>query len=67
MIYNVIRDYDAAAQAFHDALKVRPDDYQLWNKLGAVSIWPVGDVIVLSVPNLTSIFSLFFFFFSDFG
>lgn len=36
VIYNVIRDYDAAADSFRSALKLRPDDYQLWNKLGAV-------------------------------
>jgi peroxin-5 len=37
VIYNVIRDYDAAAESFQSALKARPEDYQLWNKLGAVS------------------------------
>ena len=35
VIYNVIKDYDAAATSFRKALETRPDDYQLWNKLGA--------------------------------
>jgi len=35
VIYNVIKDYDAAIDAFRKALETRPDDHQLWNKLGA--------------------------------
>jgi peroxin-5 len=35
VIYNVNKDYDAAAGSFRKALENRPDDYQLWNKLGA--------------------------------
>ena len=35
VVYNVSRDYDAAASAFRRAIEVRPGDYQLRNKLGA--------------------------------
>ena len=35
VVYNVSRDYTAAADAFRRAIDLRPDDYQLWNKLGA--------------------------------
>jgi peroxin-5 len=35
VIYNVIKDYDAAIDAFRKALESRPNDHQLWNKLGA--------------------------------
>uniref|UniRef100_A0A6U9ZWP5 Uncharacterized protein n=1 Tax=Pseudo-nitzschia australis TaxID=44445 RepID=A0A6U9ZWP5_9STRA len=35
IIYSVIKDYDSAVDSFRKALESRPNDYQLWNKLGA--------------------------------
>jgi peroxin-5 len=35
VVYNVSRDYEAAVASFRKAIELRPDDYQLWNKLGA--------------------------------
>lgn len=35
VLYNVTKDFDAAASSFRRALSTYPDDYALWNKLGA--------------------------------
>ncbi|RLN45057.1 hypothetical protein BBJ29_003147 [Phytophthora kernoviae] len=35
VLYNVSKDYDAAVESFKTATNSRPDEYALWNKIGA--------------------------------
>lgn len=47
VLYNVSRDFEAAAEAFEEAAKHRPRDHSAWNKLGATRANSEGSHLAL--------------------
>lgn len=65
VLYNLSREFDKAIASFQMALKLKPRDYSLWNKLGATqansvqsadAISAYQQVILVSHVNYAFIF-----------
>lgn len=60
VLYNLSREYDKAIAAFQEALKIKPRDYSLWNKLGATqanSVQSADAILAYQQVKKTFIFS----------
>lgn len=62
VLYNLSREYDRAIEAFETALKLKPRDYSLWNKLGATQANSVqsADAILAYQQVMVYIRSIYF-------
>lgn len=63
VLYNLSREYDKAAESFQTALKLKPHDYSLWNKLGATqanSIQSADAILAYQQVDLLSFLLLLF-------
>ena len=60
VLYNLSREFDKAIASFQTALKLKPQDYSLWNKLGATQANSIqsADAILAYQQVIISIFSL---------
>lgn len=60
VLYNLSREYDRAIESFQTALKLKPRDYSLWNKLGATQANSVQSAdAILAYQHVISSFFLF--------
>ena len=59
VLYNLSREFDKAIASFQTALKLKPQDYSLWNKLGATQANSIQSAdAILAYQQVTSPVSL---------
>lgn len=62
VLYNLTREYDKAIASFKTALKLKPRDYSLWNKLGATQANSVQSADAILAYQQVVLFPFFLFF-----
>lgn len=60
VLYNLTREYDKAIASFKTALKLKPRDYSLWNKLGATQANSVQSADAILAYQQVVLFPFFF-------
>lgn len=56
VLYNLSREYDKAIESFQIALKLKPYDYSLWNKLGATQANSIQSADAISAYQQVALF-----------
>jgi peroxin-5 len=55
VLYNLSREYDKAITSFKTAVQLKPQDYSLWNKLGATQANSIQSAdAILAYQQVTS-------------